>query len=395
MHATTESPFLSPHLNGHLPSGRRAPRVAMVTTYPPSRCGIARFSHSLNRALARIGAPAEVLRIVRPGDQAAHPSSGVVMEFDPDADISVDLVRRRLRNFDAVVVQHDFGLYGRDDGAMVERLVENADLPVITVLHTVVADPSPSQRRIIASLARHSSTLVAPSQSAADALAVRYGLDPRLFSVIPHGCGWQAAPPNRSPRRRLLSWGLLGPGKGIERAVEAVSHLRDLEPQPLYHVAGQLHPLVMRSSGRCYRSMVEELVESLDVVDLVDFDARYQTEDGLRSVVADADVVVIPYDNREQVCSGVLTEALAAGRPVVATDFPHARELLSGGAGFLVDHDDIHQMAAAIRLLLVDDDIYESAVNAARRVAAPLGWDVVAGRYAQLLAGTRAHAAVG
>ena len=72
----------------------------------------------------------------------------------------------------------------------------------------------------------------------------------------------------------------------------------------------------------------------------ITFDGHYRNTSSLASLVRSADVVLLPYDSTEQVTSGVLIEAVAAGKPVVATQFPHAREMLAGGAGLLVPHCD-------------------------------------------------------
>ena len=85
---------------------------------------------------------------------------------------------------------------------------------------------------------------------------------------------------------------------------------------------------------------------------MVTFDDYYRNTSALASLVRSADVVLLPYDSTEQVTSGVLIEAVAAGKPVVATQFPHAREMLAGGAGLLVPHRDPAAIAAALRSVM-------------------------------------------
>jgi glycosyltransferase involved in cell wall biosynthesis len=144
---------------------------------------------------------------------------------------------------------------------------------------------------------------------------------------------------------------------------------------------GQIHPNILRREGPAYRESLVQLADDLKVSDMVEFDDSYQSEESLYRTVTEADVIVLPYDNDEQVCSGVLTEAITAGRPVVATNFPHARELLGSGAGILVAHDDIDGMTAAIRQLLTDDFAYRRAVEEARSVAQRLSWSAIARRH--------------
>ncbi|HEY2448880.1 MAG TPA: glycosyltransferase, partial [Mycobacterium sp.] len=95
-------------------------------------------------------------------------------------------------------------------------------------------------------------------------------------------------------------------------------------------------------------------------------------------------VVVLPYDSTEQVTSGVLVDAIANGRPVVATAFPHAAELLNTGAGIVVDHDDPAALASALRQIITHPRLAGAMAAEARRRAPELAWPVVAGAYVTL-----------
>lgn len=352
----------------------------MVSTYSPTRCGIARFSSSLITALESRGQPVSVARLVRPRDFLSS-DDRVVTEFDPSSSLGIERARKMLNHFSTVVIQHEFGIYGPDDGEAVIPLIEDLDTSVMTVLHSVPLRPSPRQRRILADLAQHSEILSVPSHSARLALEDVYGIAAEDVVVLPHGSAWKPADPRLGIRQRLLTWGLLGPGKGIERALEAIAPLADRSPPICYRIAGQIHPNVLRRQGRAYRDSLHQRAERLGISSLVQFDDSYQSEESLYQAVTEADVIVIPYDNDEQICSGVLTEAISAGRPVVATDFPHARELLGSGAGLIVAHSDIAAMSSAIEHLLTDDIAYRRAVEEARAMAHRLSWSDVARRY--------------
>jgi glycosyltransferase involved in cell wall biosynthesis len=266
----------------------------------------------------------------------------------------------------------------------------------VVVLHTVLTKPRAEERRITHDLADRATVLVVPSHSARILLEDEYGIPAEQVTVIPHGSAWQPAPPTGSAnRRRILTWGLLGPGKGIERAIAAIAQLKDLDPAPIYTVVGQTHPQVARREGFTYRDRLHEMVDDLGLVGQVEFDDGYKSDDDLYRLVAASDVIVVPYDNCEQVCSGVLTEAVSVGRPVVATSFPHARELLGSGAGMVIDHDDLSAFSAAIRTFLTDDVAYRRAVEMARRQALNLSWSNVAGRYQALLDRLTSTLAVG
>jgi glycosyltransferase involved in cell wall biosynthesis len=357
-------------------SSRSGLRLGLVTTFPPTHCGIARFSSSLGAALTRT-APEIELDIVRLVDGIERPSTRpVAMEVDPNSRVGIRATARHLNRADVVLIQHEYGIYGADDGIAVLALVESTQRPVISILHTVVARPSRNQRRIIETLSQ-SSTLVVLSESARAVLASEYAVVPDRVVVIPHGAQWRAHPPGPAPRSELITWGLLGPGKGLERSIRALPFLEGIFPLPRYRIVGRTHPAVFRAAGLGYKRQLEDLVAELGVGHMVEFVDRYLADDELEGMVAASDIVILPYDNDEQVSSGVLTDAVGAGRPVVATRFPHAVELLGAGAGIVVPHDS-RSIAAGVRRLLLDHEAYHQAAAAAAAGSQSLTWDAAA-----------------
>ncbi len=205
------------------------------------------------------------------------------------------------------------------------------------------------------------------------------------MSVIPHGAATPPAPLHRDLHApQLLTWGLLGPGKGIEHAIAALSILAKERIHPRYTVAGVTHPNVFERDGDLYRNMLHQQAANGGVRDDVTFDDRYRDTAQLTTFIASSAVVVLPYDSRDQVTSGVLVDAIAAGRPVIATAFPHAVELLGSGAGIVVPHESPAALATAIRSVVLDRDLTRSMAAEARRIAPSLSWSTVAMAYAQL-----------
>jgi polysaccharide biosynthesis protein PslF len=208
--------------------------------------------------------------------------------------------------------------------------------------------------------------------------------------LIPHGAGTLLAAPSLAFDRpagwppRLLTWGLLGPGKGIEHVIEALSLVTDLRPRPRYTVAGVTHPKVFAARGDEYRRGLVQQSWAVGVAASVTFDDTYRDLPELIRFIGTATAVLLPYDSHDQVTSGVLVDAIAAGRPVIATAFPHALELLSTGAGIVVPHGDSVALADAIRLITNDEDALASMAAEARRIAPSLSWSAVAEQYADL-----------
>jgi glycosyltransferase involved in cell wall biosynthesis len=356
----------------------------VVSTYPPTACGIATFSAALCDGLSAVGVDVSVVAV---GRHEAVPDPRVVARFDdddPDATSRTEIVEL-LDRADLVIVQHEYGLFAGADGESVAGLLEAVSSPIIVVAHTVLARPTENQRQVLERVARAADVVVVMTDVGRLRLSAVFDVDPRKVAVIPHGAAVSADPGSVAAGRPvLLTWGLLGPGKGIEWAIDAMAMLDGVSPRPVYRIAGDTHPKVAAASGEAYRHMLEDRVAKAGVRSDVAFDAGYRGLEALGKMIAAATVVVLPYDSADQVTSGVLVDAVAAGRPVVATAFPHAEELLASGAGLIVPQRDPEALAAALRRVLTEDGLVERMSAEARRLAPSLAWPAVAARYAAL-----------
>jgi polysaccharide biosynthesis protein PslF len=289
-----------------------------------------------------------------------------------------------------VVVQHEYGIYGGADGCDVIDIVAGLTVPTIIVLHTVLQEPTPRQRRILRWLVESADIVVTMTETARQRVVESYGADPDAVVVIPHGAidhgpvDTEAARAERlsTDRPLVLTWGLLGPGKGIEWAIDSMPGLQDLRPR--YLVIGKTHPKVLERDGEEYRQSLVLRAHNRGVADVVELDDRYLEVGELADLVQRADVVLLPYDSHEQVTSGVLIEAVAAGRPVVSPAFPHAVELLGDGTGLVVPQRDPVALEAALRRALDEPGLADGMAERAARKAPDLLWGAVAARYQQI-----------
>jgi glycosyltransferase involved in cell wall biosynthesis len=367
-----------------------APSLGFVSTYPPTKCGLATFTHSLVDAMSagrERGRSIGVVRVVnRPHDSGLE-AVEVVCRMDPARPESLVRALGCLNQFDVAIVQHEFGIFGADDGVAVLELLQSVEVPVIATLHTVPPAPTARQRDILAAIVEMVDVPVVMSQRARISLERAYPSDPGSARVVPHGAhGYPSVAKPPGGRPVILTWGLIGPGKGIEWGIRALPALRELDPPPLYRVCGATHPNVLRTEGERYRDSVLALARRLGVEDMLEVRGEYLDHDALSALVGSADIVLLPYDSREQATSGVLIDAVAAGKPVVSTRFPHAVELLAGGAGHVVPHQEPGAIAEALTRLLEDRVAYQSARERARNLAHSLAWPTVASHYERLAA---------
>ncbi|MFI7002737.1 glycosyltransferase [Nocardia sp. NPDC050175] len=380
----------------------------VLSTYPPTQCGLATFTDSLVGALTTptetgfatvdfgqvpaVGGAVGIVAVVDSPEQAPLPL--VTHQWERSARRGAATAAAALNRFDVAIIQHEYGIYSGRDGVDVLEVVRALRVPAIAVLHTVLVTPTTQQRMILEELARHCAALVTMTETARQRLIEHYAVDQSKVRVIPHGAtehlpgphSLRHQPISRTPV--ILTWGLLGEGKGIEWGIDAMAHLADLRPAAHYRVVGQTHPRVLARHGESYRTSLVDRAARRGVTNAVHFDARYLSSDELHRLIQQADVVLLPYDSREQVTSGVLIEAVAAGKPVVSTAFPHARELLSSGAGLLVDRESPTAIASALRKVFTEPGLAARMSAEAKRIAPDLLWPAVSRKYHALAAET-------
>lgn len=368
--------------------GRLDVSIGFVSTYPPTVCGLASYTASLLNAVAHDRPSRYGLGVVGLADEPRRGGRDEVFLHRRGDASSLATAARVLNKYETVSIQHEFGIFGGPDGAEVIDLMSRITVPTAVTFHTVLDQPTASQRMIVDQLAERADRMVVMSETASERLIHRYGIEPTEIEVIPHGADALFAGPSLVTGNRplILTWGLIGPGKGLETVITALGGLVDLEPRPRYMVAGATHPNVRAASGESYREGLVSLVQRLGLEDLVEFDDRYLDRETLARLVRSADLVVLPYASADQVTSGVLVEAIAAGKPVIATSFPHAVELLSGGAGVVVPHGDPAALGAALRRLLNDRNLTTQMAHRARLLADGWYWPTIGQRFGTMMA---------
>ena len=342
--------------------------VAFVASCPPRQCGIATFTSDLARAVHTADPTTRI-------SWAAINSAESILPYGPE-------VRWRIRQresatyraaaeqinastVDVVSLQHEFGLYGIWGETFDDHLapfLEALGKPLVTTLHSVLPDPSPSVRDAVRHIGRQSRIVVAMANLAHDLLIDRYGLDPDKVRVIPHGVP-AVEPVGRRRMKRMLglegrtivsTFGLVDPRKGLEYMVEAMVAVAAGQPDALYLIVGKTHPDLARQQGETYRQGLIDLVRTRGLTNHVAFVDEYLTQRQIVDYLLASDVYVTPYLDPNQITSGTLAYALGAGKAVISTRYLHATETLSDGRGILVDFRNAEQLAAATLRLLND-----------------------------------------
>ncbi|HYN68581.1 MAG TPA: glycosyltransferase family 4 protein [Candidatus Eisenbacteria bacterium] len=369
-------------------------RAAFVATYPPRRCGIATFTHDLAAATGS----REIVALLAPEQAMPYPIEvHHRVRTNEHADY-VSAARAVSRCADVVSIQHEYGIWGGEDGEHVIDFVHALQVPAVATLHTVLPNPTPNQRAVMTELVARSAATVVMSRSAAKLMTSAYGVAGHRLEIIPHGV------PNLplvesatvkpgldvAGRQVILSFGLLGPGKGYELALDAMPEVVAAHPAALYVIVGATHPDLLRREGEAYRERLIKQVQRLGLQKHVRFIDRFVGRVELTRWLEAADVFVTPYPNLDQIVSGTLSYAMGAGRVVISTPYTYARELLADGRGIIVAPDSSADLARALVDILGNDAkraaIGRRAYESSRRMI----WSAVGGEYLRLFDQVRA-----
>ena len=340
-------------------------RIALIGTYTPRKCGIATFGNDVFEKLAEFhpNVQVDVYALDDPRDPLAYEGVAGTIAYDDPAAYAIAARRINESGADAVWLQHEYGIFGGPDGEMVCDFVDRLAAPLILTPHTVLTEPGERQRAILDHLVKRASRIMVMSRHSRDLLASRYGAPQEILQIIPHGApdrpfGRTEAFKERiglAGRNVLMTFGLLGPGKGLERVIEALPAIVARHPDTVYRIVGATHPNLVAREGEAYRERLQTLAEELGVAEHILWENRFVETGELLDQLEACDIYVTPYFNLQQSTSGTLSYAVALGKAVVSTPYLHARELLAGDAGVLIDPDCASSIADAVNALLDDE----------------------------------------
>ena len=363
--------------------------IALASTYPPRRCGIATFTADLSRALG----DSEIVALNSPGTSSAtnHAVHHVIR-----TDVRADYARAARALSDCgvgeVSVQHEYGIWGPNDGEGVLDFLAALSVPAVATLHTVLRHPTVGQRRVMQGILDATAAVVVMSRAAAAILDDRYAADPSRVQIIPHGVpdlpfvepDSVKAGLGMGGRHLLLSFGLVGPSKGYEAVIETMPDVVRAVPDAHYVILGATHPELQRTEGERYRTQLETLAADLGMTEHVVFIDRFVGQHELSRWLEAADVFVTPYPDLDQIVSGTLSYAMAAGKATVSTPYLYASEILADGRGRLVPPGTPGAMSDALIELLQDHDLRAAMAQRAYLHGRGMLWSRVAASYEQL-----------
>ena len=372
-------------------------RIAVVGNYLPRLCGIATFTSDLCEALAyKLPNPEDVIAIAMDDIEEGYDYPERV-KFEIRENVLRDYISAtdflNLNQIDTVILQHEYGIFGGKDGVDIIHMLKNLKIPTITTLHTVLSKPSGEQHSIIQELAKYSQKFVVMAHKAKKILNDIYKIPDSMISIIPHGIPdipfvdpyFYKDKFGLEDKRVILTFGLIGPSKGIEFMIEALPKIIKKHNNTIYIILGVTHPGLLRTHGEEYRHSLQLKVKKLGLEDHVQFHNKFVDLETLTEYLIATDIYMTPYLSKEQITSGTLAYAVGAGNAVVSTPYLYAEELLANGRGRLVPFRDSESISKEINELLSNEHKRNTIRKKAYLHGRAMVWKEVAEHYLRLV----------
>lgn len=379
---------------------RRPERVGLIGAQPGLSPSAGGFAQALRQALLALPNGLDC-RAVFVGRDGRDKRASLVLRPDHPRGFRRAADYLNFAGADVISIQHDFKGFAGSAGERLIELLPRLRAPIVTTLHEVPTHPGPDEERALRRLARHSSRLVVLARKAGEVLEDTYGVDARSIEVVPCGVhdGGMLAPASAKARlglggkRILMTVGLLAPDKGIEVMIEALPPIVAAYPDVIYVVVGETHPSLVVREGEGYRQSLLDLAKQRGVAEHLRLIDEHPEGNELCAALAAADLYISPYLSEAEMASHTLASAFALGKPVVATPFWYARELLGEDRGALVAFGNPQALADQVLDLLGNPRKLASVSRRAQAAGRDMLWPKVARRYETLFAAVMAETA--
>lgn len=291
-----------------------------------------------------------------------------------------------------ILIQHEFGLFPAGSEEVFFSFIEKINKPTILVFHTLLPNPEPNEIEWIRFMSYAVNKIVVMNYYSAQLLQQKYGVECDLIEIIPYGTHL-IHHKNRQELKRMLglhnrkvlaTFGLLSPGKSIETTLRALPTIIQTNPDVCFLIIGKTHPSALRTEGEQYRSSLKNLIEELHLEHYIRFVDDYILLNDLLDYLQLCDICLFTSKDTNQVISDTFTYAMSCGCPIISTPVPYALELLSNGAGVIIEFQNSDHLAEEISNLLNHEALQETIHRKALQKMVPMCWENVAIAYAKL-----------
>ncbi|MDO8508288.1 MAG: glycosyltransferase [Nanoarchaeota archaeon] len=373
------------------------PLILYMATYPPRECGIATFTKDISDAIDRRFFPtmkSRILAMNNNGTNIYNYPKKVNMQIS-DTEITDYLNTARIINespqIKLVNIQHEFGIFGGEYGEYLLPFLELVEKPIVITFHSVLPSPNDKLKKIVREISKRVSAIIVMTKKAVEILKKHYHLKTKIH-IIPHGIPNTSFESQKREKKNLSlqnktilsSFGMIGPGKGYEYAIDSLPEVVQKFPNLLYIIVGETHPMVRKREGEKYRNFLESKVKELKLQKHVKFYNKYVTPSEIIQYLKATDIYLSPSDNPNQITSGTLSYAMGCGRAVISTPFLHAKDIVTPNRGRLVEFQNPDSFKNALLELLSNKNLIKEMEKSAFYFTRHMTWQNVATSYGRV-----------
>lgn len=366
-------------------------KIVILSTSMPQQCGLATFTKDMKLKMQLDpNVKIDVIAVSKLGEEYFDDSVRFVIDKDRlDSYIQASYIINE--EYDYCILQHEYEIFGGADGIFINSLVNKLCIPLLTILHTILASPSPRKKEILESLITKSHAVVSLSPKGCKILKKLFPkCDRHKIKMIPHGVpqfdyNQQLAKTKLGVQNNfvMLTFGLIRRSKNIEYAIRSLVGLE--LPDFKYFIVGKTHPSVSAREGESYRYELQNLVEQLNLQDKVIFINEFLSDEKLKDYLTACDIYLSINQHEEQISSGTLSFAVGAGSAVIATPYWHAKDLLIDDKGILTPFNNVEAIRENISLLYHSKRLLTWYRYRARCFGEKTTWRSIAKIYLELL----------
>lgn len=368
-------------------------KYAYIGTYPPRECGIGTFTKNLRFSMINTLSDEGIVIAMNNGEDCENYPEEVKLlirqEYQRDYLEAAKFIN--ISGIDICILEHEFGIYGGQNGIYILSLLHQLKIPLIVTLHTILEKPSLNEKAVLRDICKMADKIIIMSIKAIGYLVNIYKVPKNKIVYIEHGVPDIKSDRNQSKKefkldkkKVILTFGFIGRNKGIETVIKALPEIIDKHPDVIYIILGKTHPNVLKYSGEEYRISLMKLVKELNLEDSVLFLNKFIDQQELFKYLSATDIYITPYRNEAQITSGTLSYAVGVGSAVISTPYWHAQELLADNRGKLFDFNDYKELSSIIINLFDNPNELEEIRNNAFEYGKKITWPNIGKKYIKL-----------
>ena len=370
--------------------------ILVISTFPPTECGIATYSEDLIRSLKDKFKDTFNIISCPIIDKAKNKTrfKGYEYKLNTFTSNGFDKLKKQINlssEIQIVMIQHEFGLFYNHEIEL-NSFLQELNKTKIVVFHTVLPNPNPHLLNQVINISKKCNSLVVMTQNSANLLKQDYHINQEKINIIHHGTHLvpHESKMNLKEKYRLANkfilstFGLISSGKSIETTLYSLPMIIEDFPNTLFLIIGKTHPSILQNEGDIYREKLEMIIKELHLETHVKFINEFLPLPVLLEYLQLTDIYLFTSKDQHQAVSGTFAYALSCGCPIISTPIPHAKEILTEDTGVIIDFENSEQLAEAVINLLTNEKLRQKMGEMAIQKIAYTAWENSALLHAKL-----------